>query len=113
MAPNLGVACSLYAFKVCVNGVTEARKILRHLPRVTSLHQGIISFQRRVHVAWSYQSPGPNWANTIAAMAAAMLQNFMMSLTDGYPRGDDMDYVSNRNVDTNNPANSVKTSGKT
>jgi hypothetical protein len=32
MASNLGVACSLYAFKVCVNGVTEARKILRHLP---------------------------------------------------------------------------------
>src|SRR5262249_32391713 len=31
-------------------------------------------------------------------MAAATLQNFMMSLTDGN-RGDDMDYISNRNVD--------------
>ena len=71
MASNLGVACSLYAFKVCVNGVTEARKILRHLPRVTSLH------------AWSYQSPGPNWANTIAGMAAATLQKFYDEL-DGW-----------------------------
>jgi len=31
-------------------------------------------------------------------MAAATLQNFMLSLTDGN-RGDDMDYISNRNVD--------------
>jgi hypothetical protein len=105
-------------FALCIQSMCERRhrspqNFVGTCPRVTSLHQGIISFQRRVHAAYSYQSPGPNWANTIAAMAAAMLQNFMMSLTDGYPRGDDMDYVSNRNVDTNNPANSVKTSGKT
>jgi hypothetical protein len=35
-----------------------------------------------------------------------------MSLTDSN-RGDDMDYISNRNVDTGYPVNSVKTSGKT
>src|SRR5262249_23676668 len=46
----------------------------------------------------SCQSPGPNSAYTIAAIAAATLQNFMMSLTDGNC-GDDMDYISNRNVD--------------
>jgi hypothetical protein len=27
MAPNLGVTCSPYSFKACVNGATEARKL--------------------------------------------------------------------------------------
>jgi hypothetical protein len=27
MASDLGVTCSLYSFKACVNGATEARKL--------------------------------------------------------------------------------------
>jgi hypothetical protein len=27
MAPDLGVTCSPYSFKACVNGATEARKL--------------------------------------------------------------------------------------
>ena len=83
MASNLGVACSLYAFKVCVNGVTEARKILRPLPRVTSLHQGISSLSTSRSCRLELPISGTHLANTIAAMVAATLQNFMMSLTDG------------------------------